>query len=316
MRRARGAVIDWVVEPAFAPLVRRVEGIGEVIECSLRRWRERWWMSATRAEWRAFKQRLRREAYDAVIDLQGLTKSALIARLARGRSFGIANRTEGSSHEAPARWLVDVAIPMPPRIHALDRSRQLVARALGVPAQGPPRFGLGGSGGVRKAAQPTVVFVHGSSREDKQWPETRWIALGRHFVENGWHIALPHGSEFELVRAERLAAAIDSEATAFLDTKLGAGAAVQVWPRLKLDALLDRMSQTQGVVGVDSGLSRISQSRSACRTFRSTCIRRRGAPVRSRRTAIVTSVRSAVMPAPASTRSGRPGCTSNRGPAK
>jgi len=34
-----GAQIDWVVEPGFAPLVRRIEGIGEVIECALRRWR-------------------------------------------------------------------------------------------------------------------------------------------------------------------------------------------------------------------------------------------------------------------------------------
>ena len=31
---------------------------------------------------------------------------ALVARMANGPSFGLANRTEGSGYELPARWLV------------------------------------------------------------------------------------------------------------------------------------------------------------------------------------------------------------------
>ena len=45
-----GALIDWVVEPAFAPLVRRVAGVREVVECPMRRWRKAWWTNAARAE--------------------------------------------------------------------------------------------------------------------------------------------------------------------------------------------------------------------------------------------------------------------------
>ena len=56
----------------------------------------------------AFREELRGQAYDAVIDLQGLTKSALVSRLARvaegGKRFALANRTEGSSYETPTRW--------------------------------------------------------------------------------------------------------------------------------------------------------------------------------------------------------------------
>ncbi|HEX3138431.1 MAG TPA: glycosyltransferase family 9 protein, partial [Rhizobacter sp.] len=117
------ARIDWVVEPAFAPLVRRVQGIDEAIECAQRRWRKKWWTSAVRAEWSDFRTRLKTQRYDAVIDLQGLTKSALVARMANGPSFGLANRTEGSGYERPARWLVDQAIAIEPHIHAVDRSR-------------------------------------------------------------------------------------------------------------------------------------------------------------------------------------------------
>jgi heptosyltransferase-1 len=243
-----GALIDWVVEPGFAPRVRRVDGVAEVIECPLRRWTKSWWTSATRREWRAFKVRLQRERYDAVLDLQGLTKSAVIARLARlatgGASYGLANRTHGASHEPPARWLVDRAIRIEPHIHALDRSRELASRALGYALRGAPQFGLRHAAAT-SAGPRTLVFVHGSSRDDKCWPEDHWTALGRRAIAQGWRIALPHAGALELARAQRLQQA------------LGADAA-EIWPAMSLDALVDRMGQTQGVIGVDSGLSHIA----------------------------------------------------------
>jgi heptosyltransferase-1 len=237
-----GAQVDWVVEPGFAPLVRRVQGVAEVIECAQRRWRKAWWTSAVRAEWRAFRARLSAQRYDAVLDLQGLTKSAVVARLANGPSFGLANRTEGSSFEAPARWLVDQPITITPRIHALDRSRELAAKALNYTVQGSPRFGL--QSHVMARAERSAVFVHGSSRDDKLWPETDWIELGQRMVASGLQVGLPHAGAQELARAERIAA--------------GIGPNAHVWPSMSLDALVDCMAATQGVIGVDSGLSHIA----------------------------------------------------------
>lgn len=243
-----GAVVDWVVEPAFAPLVRRVDGIGEVIECAMRRWRRGWWTGAVRAEWRAFRARLQREAYDAIVDLQGLTKSAVIARMARGLRFGLANRTEGSSWEAPAAWLVDHAIRIAPHIHAMDRSRALVAQVIARPAEGPPVYGLRANAPQRAASRPTVAFVHGTSRDDKLWPQTSWIQLGKRLIGAGWNIGLPQGSEAEQTRAEMIAAGLQYEGQLRID----------VWPSLKLDAVLDRLAGTQGAIGVDSGLSHVA----------------------------------------------------------
>jgi lipopolysaccharide heptosyltransferase I len=242
------ALIDWVVEPGFAPLVRRVDGIAETIECALRRWSKGWWRADVRAEWRAFRSRLKREQYDAVIDLQGLTKSALIARAARGVSYGLANRTDGASHEAPARWLVDHAIRIEPRVHALDRSRMLAARALGYSLRGAPQFGLR----AHAVADPdaiahssrTIVFVHGTSRDDKLWPEAAWIDIGRRLIAQGRLIALPHVGAAEHERAQRIAAALGDGAT--------------VWPAMNLDAFVDRLGGVAGVIGVDSGLSHIA----------------------------------------------------------
>ena len=242
------ARVDWVVEPGFAPMLRRLTGIGEVIECSLRRWRGEWWSYQTRVEWKAFVTQLRREHYDAVLDLQGLTKSALIARLARctpgGARFGLANRTDGAGWEPPARWLADKAIRIPPRTHALDRSRELAAQALGYGLQGPPVFGLRAIGSSAAAAR-SVVFVHGSSRDDKLWPEANWIALGKRLVADGWRIVLPQGSDEEQARARRLAHAIGD-------------AYCELWPRMNLGLLVDRLGATQGVIGVDSGPSHIA----------------------------------------------------------
>lgn len=237
-----GAHIDWVVEPAFAPLVRRVQGVSEVIECAQRRWRKRWWTSAVRAEWRAFKARLTAERYDAVLDLQGLTKSAIVARMARGPSFGLANRTEGSGYEMPVRWLVDQTITITPRIHAVDRSRELAARALNYQVSGSPHFGLLAHG--EPVSQPTVVFVHGTSRDDKLWPEECWIELGQRMASARFAVALPHSGARELERAQRLAKAIGQQAV--------------VWPEMSLDGLIDRMGSAVGVIGVDSGLSHIA----------------------------------------------------------
>jgi heptosyltransferase I len=241
-----GALIDWVVEPGFAPLLRRVQGVHGVIECALRRWSKAWWTAAVRIEWRTFRKRLRAHRYDAVLDLQGLTKSALIARVAHGVSYGLANRTDGAGFEAPARWLVDHAIRIEPHIHALDRSRELAARALGYRVQGPPQFGLRAASAMpaMPPSAPTLVFVHGSSRDDKLWPESAWIELGQRAIAQGWRIALPHAGSVELARAQRLQQA------------LGQGA--DVWPEMGLDALVDRLGATQGVIGVDSGLSHIA----------------------------------------------------------
>jgi heptosyltransferase-1 len=243
------ARVDWVVERAFAPLVERCDGVGRVIGCELRRWRKAPLAAQTRGEWRAFRDELGAEAYDAVIELQGLTKSALVARVARlapgGKRHALANQTEGSSYEAPTRWLADVAHRIEPHVHAVQRSRELCALALGYRLPSSLHYGLKASrGGSDALADRTVAFVHGSSREDKCWPEPHWIALGRRLLAQGHSIGLPHGSEAERERSVRLARELGPQA--------------QVWPRLELGALADRLAGCAGVVGVDSGLSHIA----------------------------------------------------------
>lgn len=265
------ARIDWVVERAFAPLVRRTEGVRRVIEVELRQWRKAPLAAATRAAWRGFRAELSAEAYDAVVDLQGLTKSALVSRLARlapgGRRIALGNRTDGSSWERPTRWAADLAVTVPPHTPAVERARIVCAQAFGYTLPLALRYGLNGDEGpaaweaapvtggeamesgqeVAPTAQqgrPVIALVHGTSREDKLWPETHWIELGQGLVREGFALALPHGNAEEEARSHRLAQVL--------------GPAAAVWPRLPLDALTVRLAATAGVIGVDSGLSHIA----------------------------------------------------------
>jgi heptosyltransferase-1 len=241
------AQIDWVVERGFGTLVRRCKGVHRVIECELRRWRQSPFSGQTRQAWRSFKAELQCEAYDAVIDLQGLSKSALISWLAKlspqGRRYGLAVQSEGSSFEAPTRWVADVAIELPTHIHAVDRSRQLCAKALGYELTHDAWFGLMASAPSQAGERPRVALVHGTSRADKQWPVASWQTLGQRLIEQGYDIALPCGSDAEEQVARQIASGLTQ---------------AEVWSRFELDALTDRLAGCAGVIGVDSGLSHIA----------------------------------------------------------
>ena len=252
------AQIDWVVEKSFAPLLSRCAGLHRVIPCEIRRWRKSLLTAATRSEWRAFKAELQAQAYDAVIDLQGLSKSALVAWLARcatgGKRYALGNQTEGSGYEAPTRWVADVVIPVKPHSHAVQRSRVLVARALGYRFAPSPDFGLKVSvapvdivhPAIKNIAdKPLVAFAHGTSRADKEWPLAHWMALARQFNAAGYKVALAHGNAKEQATSEAIAAALDASGVA-------------VWPLLSLDALTEQLAQCAGVIGVDSGVSHIA----------------------------------------------------------
>ena len=241
-----GAQVDWAVEEGFQDLVRRASGVARVLPVAQRRWRNSRWSAATRAEVRAHRDALRDVAYDAVIDCQGLVKSAWVARQARlapgGFSATFGNRSELCGWEWPVRWLLQRPIPMPARIHAVARTRLLAARALGYESpqllEQPPVYPWRA---LPAREPPQVLLAHGTTRPDNEWPKSAWAELARRLAADGFDVLVPHASPAE----EALAHAIASSA----------GAHGRVLPRLRLADLLDTMARCAGVVGVDSGLS-------------------------------------------------------------
>lgn len=253
-RRYPDAQIDWLVEEGFRPLVELVHGVRRAIPFSLRRWRKRLGSCATWREIRAFRRALAAEHYDLVIDCQGLIKTAWVASWARGPLAGLGNRTEGAGYEWPVRFFYSRRVPIAPRTHVIERTRQLVAAALGLPAPSQDDTLDFGLDTVRAAAaldalglhlpRPYVVFVHATSRADKQWPAQDWIALGHALVRQGYAIVLPWGSAAERETSEQLAQAL--------------GAAAVVPPKLSLPAVVGLIDGAAATVGVDTGLVHIA----------------------------------------------------------
>lgn len=241
-RRFPGATIDWVVEAAFAEIPRLHPAIDRIIPVAVRRWRRHFLSPATWREMSAFRENLRAEAYDAVLDTQGLLKSGLMARQARlapgGHRLGYSRQ---AAREPLAARFYDRTYTLPKNIHAVERNRWLAAVAFGYAqelAGLPLDYGLAVPAAATSAA-PYAVLLTATSRDDKLWPEDAWLALAAALHGRGLRCVLPAGTDGERARARRLAAGMaDGEAA----------------PPMGLTELAALLSGARLVVGVDTGL--------------------------------------------------------------
>ncbi|MEO9068149.1 MAG: lipopolysaccharide heptosyltransferase I, partial [Caldimonas sp.] len=244
------ARIDWVVEEAFAPLVGCFAGVERIVPMALRRWRRT--VLASRTEMSDFWGALREREYDAVIDLQGLVKSAVVTRSARvapgGRRFGLGNRTDGAAYEPLAKFSYDDAVVMPARIHVVDRSRRLAAAALGyvvdTPPQVPWQVPAAAVEDTAWADGRGVLLAHGSAKVVKLLPAAFWIRLGTALVAGGACVLLPWGTGDERERAVEIAA--------------GIGDGARVVDRLPLGRLAAAISRLHGCIGLDTGITHVA----------------------------------------------------------
>lgn len=143
--------LTWLVKRQWAELVERVDGVDRV-----------WPVDRTVSSWLKEAQALRAERFDLAIDLQGLLRSAVLARLSGApKRVGFANGREGSP------WFYTHRVPvLNPDIHAVDRYL-LVSAALGIAPPEKPRFPFTVSDKDRLAVQE-IFKRHGSSL-DKPW---------------------------------------------------------------------------------------------------------------------------------------------------
>lgn len=237
--RARpDARIDWVVEEPFAGIAAMHPAVRRVIPVAVRRWRRALWDPAVWSEIREFREALRGERYDTVIDTQSLVKSALVARLAAGTRHGM---DRASAREALAARFYDVTHAVPRGLHAVERNRRLTASALGYDVSASLDYGLrGGGAGLPGLDGAYAVLLTMTSRPDKLWPEARWVELGRALA---MPVVLPWGSEEERARAGRIGRAI--------------GQAI-VPERMTLPQLGGVFARAQAVVGLDTGLTHVA----------------------------------------------------------
>ena len=238
-RRFPEARIDWVVEEAYAPLVALHPSVAGVIPVAIRRWRSRPLRASTWSEILDLRRLFGGQKYDTVIDTQGLIKSALLARAARGRRHGF---DAGSAREGFAARLYDVTHHVARNLHAVTRNRLLVASALGYRADTPAEYGIRAPASTESRAR-YAVLLHATSRADKLWPIDRWIGLGRAFETRAMHCVLPWGTDQERRRSEAIAEA------------LGTARIPALAPIAEVAAML---AGAAAIVGVDTGLTHLA----------------------------------------------------------
>ncbi len=234
---------DWVVEQGFAEIPAWHPHVRQVIPVAWRRWRKQLPSAWKAGDIQKFYRHLRAARYDAVIDAQGLVKSALIARLARGLHCGLDFH---SARETLAALFYQRRYPIIFQQHAVTRARQLFAQALNYPcpdsapdyairANFPPSIG---------GAHKQILFIHGTSWTNKEWPEQQWVDLATRCVAAGFSVQLSWGNALEKARAEMIAAQ--------------AGSGVAVLAKTSLKELAELLLQARAAVAVDTGIGHLA----------------------------------------------------------
>ena len=239
------AKIDWLVEENYGFIPRMHPQVNEVIPLALRRWRKKLFDPNTWREIGKLRNRLKSGHYDAVIDTQGLVKSALMARWANGPSFG---QDRNSAREPFAARLYNHALPISKTQHAVERNRMLAARALGYPnPTGAVDYGIKFGQLARPEFIPgkDYVFVlHGTARASKRWPDAHWRRLFPLLVERGLNIVAAWGSEGERELSNVFAS--NNDAVIVPPSRLDVMESAQV------------ILHAKAVIGVDTGFSHLA----------------------------------------------------------
>ena len=155
LKVALDAEVDWVTQPEYVELVKCFPDVSAVISFP----RRQFWSQAP-----ALFRAVRGKHYDIIVDLQGLLKSAIVARFARGKT-----RIGPSFHREGARLLYDaVAGRRDKNRHAVDENLDIV-RYLGLPVL-PVSFPVNIPTLEVNDPKPRIGLIPVSRRANKNWP--------------------------------------------------------------------------------------------------------------------------------------------------
>ncbi|MFW5856800.1 MAG: glycosyltransferase family 9 protein [Planctomycetota bacterium] len=193
LRRALpGQRIAWAIHDRLAPLLDGNPDVDAVIRAPRRPWRGRTFGAGCSALGAVVSQ-LRTAACSAAIDLQGLTKSALVARISGARLRVGFDGSGGRSGRELSPWLNNRLVRAG-ATHVVDRNLELL-RGLGIDPPTPdgpewfPRPAPASETVDRFCAERGLeaggfVALHpGAGWPAKEWPAARFLALLRGLPE-------------------------------------------------------------------------------------------------------------------------------------
>lgn len=233
---------DWVVEPSFAEIPSWHPNVDKVIAVPFRKFRKSPWQLIQNGDVKSFLTDLRTIKYDYIIDAQGLMKSAILTRIAKGLRCGLDRH---SAWEPLACLAYQRKVNVEPSLHAITRMRQLFSKVLDYPFEqnSLPNYGLKVQDKSEISNQPYLIFIHGTTWITKEWPEAYWTELAQIAVSQGFEVKLPWGSDAERERAIRIKSN---------------NSQVTVLPKTSLTDMAKMLEGAKGAVSVDTGLGHLA----------------------------------------------------------
>jgi heptosyltransferase-1 len=226
--------ISWLVEEAYAPLVALHPAVDDIIPVAWRRWRKRLLAPQIWREIGDWRRRIGGKPFGAIVDTQGLIRTAVMSRFAHGRRHGY---DSDSIREPLASRLYDVRHAVSRQLHAIERNKRLTALALGYAPSSAVDYGLNRAA-LRAGSERYAILLHGTARPEKEWPAANWIALGKQLSGRGLELIVPWGNEAERARAMHIAEAVPN---------------ARVPDRLSVEQMARLIANAQCVVGGDTG---------------------------------------------------------------
>jgi heptosyltransferase I len=185
------AKLAWLVRTEFAPLLACTDGVDEVLLFDRKGMAGWFYCPAAFAALRAFTRTLRHRRFDLVLDLQGLLRTALFARMT-----GCATRVGMADAREGARLFYTHAVANTQSLHVLDTYHALL-KAVGVETDNtrcrltPPAEAVAAVR-AKLAATPVsngryCVLIPSAAHASKCWPAERFAKVAERIHQRfGW----------------------------------------------------------------------------------------------------------------------------------
>ena len=230
------AQIDWVTDPMYLPLIGLVEGVDRAIGLDARAW-----LPGARGNVVSVLAALRRSAYDVVLDLQGLLKSAMLARAVGAR------RTVGFSRthlrEPAARLFYSESVNAGGAVHVIQQNLAVSAalgaidRSVRFPVRVPESAAVADV--ARELGGGFALLNPAGAWPNKRWPPSRFGAVAQALERSHGLPSIVMWGPGEQALAEAVAVA--------------SGGAARVSPPMSIPDLLALAHASRVMVSGDTG---------------------------------------------------------------
>ncbi len=240
--------LTWVVEESFADIARMHPMTRDLIIFGSRRWKKNLFKRETWLDFGQFKTALQAEKWDLIVDCQGLFKSAMITKMAAQKGqIPTYSYTKESIRDPFAARFYQYGFSVPKGLTAIERNRQLLAQIFNYTPEPLADFGIEHwtTSSALTPNRPFVALIHGTSAENKEWPEAKWIEIGQYLVNRGLISILFWGNEREKARAERIAQAVPQAV---------------VMPKVSLEEAGLILSKAALIIAVDTGFAHLANT--------------------------------------------------------